>query len=185
MAKEAAAAEGQPDVVHPFEGFGEACPGAFSLPRSSIDQVRISLVIAYSPLARPGEFNLRLNWQRVGIVASVVWAIVGVFLAERILYSLTYGRFVHAHTPSQISLPVCKISMRTWPTPKFGDGVCMLSSRSPRSLSRGWLSMGLTIIVRWKRRPTARRSNLLTTLFLTTLLPFFVYPPGAAILIGT
>ena len=33
-----------------------------------------------------------------------------------------------------------------------------------------------------KKRPTARRIDLLTTLLLTTLLPFFVYPP---ILIGT
>jgi hypothetical protein len=68
--------------------------------------------------------RFRLNGcQRIGFVASVIWAIVGVFFAEHIIYSLTIGALIHAHTPSQISLPVCKISIKTGPMPKIGDGV--------------------------------------------------------------
>jgi hypothetical protein len=46
-----------------------------------------------------------IAWQRIGIVASVVWAIVGVLLAEHILYSLTYGSFFTCtHTTTALSI---------------------------------------------------------------------------------
>jgi hypothetical protein len=50
-------------------------------------------VIFFSTSSPGRDTNLHLNWQRVGIVAAVVWAIMGVFLTEQILYSLTYGSF--------------------------------------------------------------------------------------------
>ena len=55
-------------------------------------------------LSSGGDTNLRLNWQRGGIVASVIWAVVGVFLAEHILHSLTYGSFdTCTHTITDLS----------------------------------------------------------------------------------
>ena len=49
---------------------------------------------------------MRLNrCQRIGIVASIFWAIVGVFLAEHMLYSLTYGSFFTCtHTATALSI---------------------------------------------------------------------------------
>jgi len=50
---------------------------------------------------------MKLNgWQRIGIVASVIWALLGAFLAEYILYSLTYGSFDTCRH-STTSLPIC------------------------------------------------------------------------------
>jgi hypothetical protein len=84
---------------------------------------------------------LHLNWQRVGIVASVLWAIVGIFLAEQILYSLTYGRFFTCtHTITDLSTCAQNLN-KDLANAEIWRWVCMLSSRSPRSLSRGWLSM--------------------------------------------
>ena len=96
----------------------------------------------FSTSSPGGDTNLHLNWQRVGIVAAVVWAIMGVFLTEQILYSLTYGSFFTCtHTITGLSTCVQNLN-KDLANAEVWRWECMLSSRSPRFLSRGWLSMG-------------------------------------------
>ena len=100
----------------------------------------------------PGGFNLRLNWQRVGIVASLVWAIVGVFLAEQILYSLTYRRFdTCTHTITSLSICVKNLNKDLANAEVWRWGMFALVALAPIPIA--WLVVyGLIIFVRWIRR---------------------------------
>jgi hypothetical protein len=95
---------------------------------------------------------VRLNWQRVGIVASVLWAIMGVFLAEQILHSLTYGRLdTCTHTITDLSTCVQNFNKDLANAEFWRWGMYALVALGPIPIA--WLVVyGLIVIVRWIRR---------------------------------
>jgi hypothetical protein len=99
-----------------------------------------------------GDINLHLNWQRVGIVASVLWAIVGVFLAEHILHSLTYGRLdTCIHTITDLSTCVQNFNKDLANAEDWRWGMIVLVALAPIPIA--WLVVyGLIGMVRWIRR---------------------------------
>ena len=103
-------------------------------------------------LSLGGDTNLRLNWQRLGIVASVVWAIVGVFFAEQILYSLTYGRFdTCTHTITDPSTCAQNLDKDLANAEIWRWGIYAVVALAPIAIA--WLLVyWLIVIVRRKRR---------------------------------
>jgi hypothetical protein len=96
--------------------------------------------------------QFRLNGARVGIIVSVAWAIVGVFLAEYILYSLTYGSFDTCRH-STTSLPICaqNLDRDLANAEVWRWGIYVLLALIPIPIA--WLVVyGLVGIVRWIRR---------------------------------
>jgi hypothetical protein len=97
--------------------------------------------------------RFRLNGcLRVGYVASVIWAIVGVFLAEHILYSLTYGSFdTCTHTLTDLSTCGQNLNKDLATAEVWRWGMIALVALAP--IPVGWLIVyGFVALVRWIRR---------------------------------
>ena len=81
----------------------------------------------------------------------MVWAIVGVFLAEHILYSLTYGSFFECtHTITALSICVENLNKALANAEIWRWGMYALVALAPIPIA--WLVVyGLIGIVRWIR----------------------------------